>query len=272
MEKVPFICETAWYGCGRTAMYDFIQPWTSHLMRNGFISTLSNFLVEVIPWTGWPSLNCEFTSGMACTLCSVASLFLISIGLADLHSGNVRDVMAALLVEDGGRRRRRIASRDVFHEDDDVGQLAGRPDHHFLVHLRSGMLGRAVRIGAHLHGSHLRAGAFELHRPAQSGCIGDDGSGSGRSGRAASRVVRGGGGRGVIVFAEIFLIDDFLPTATGPQQKDTENKGASEQNVEVLPERHHYLLEVFGAAVREATAGRRWPSPTCVAGGVTGTV
>ena len=63
--NVPFICETPQYGCGSTAMYDFIQPCTSHLMRNGVISTLSNFFVEVMPCTGWPSLNCELMLGIA---------------------------------------------------------------------------------------------------------------------------------------------------------------------------------------------------------------
>src|SRR5688572_9815470 len=76
MLKVPLVPDTLWYGCGRTTMYDFIQPWTSHLILNGVSSGLSNFLVVVIG-TGCPSLNAEFTTGMACTLCSVASLFLI---------------------------------------------------------------------------------------------------------------------------------------------------------------------------------------------------
>src|SRR4051795_1540521 len=49
-------------------------------MRNGTSSALSNFLVETIPCTGCPSLNCPLLFGMACTLCSVESLFLISSG------------------------------------------------------------------------------------------------------------------------------------------------------------------------------------------------
>src|ERR1043166_3781804 len=65
MENWPSILETEKYGCGMTAMYDFIQPWTSHLMRNGVISGLSNFLFATIPCTGWPSLNWELTAGMA---------------------------------------------------------------------------------------------------------------------------------------------------------------------------------------------------------------
>ena len=118
-----------------TAMYDFIQPWTSHLMRNGFISTLSNFLVETMPCTGWPSLNCELTAGMAWTLCSVASLFLIWIGWPTCTAADVRVVVAALLVEHGRRGRRRVVAGDVLDVDDDVGELAGRSDHDFLVRL-----------------------------------------------------------------------------------------------------------------------------------------
>jgi hypothetical protein len=102
------------------------------------LSGLVERLLETIPCTGWPSLNCELTVGIACTLCSVASSFLICELLPDLQRADVRVVAAALLIErDRRRRRREVSGRRVLDVDEDVGQLAGRTDDDFLVRGRA---------------------------------------------------------------------------------------------------------------------------------------
>ncbi len=99
---------------------------------------------------------------MACTLCSVGSLFRISTRLAHLRAEHVRHVVAALLVEQNRRgwNREPEVAEAVLHVYKDILECAAVADEDVLVRDGHARL-HAVRVRVHSQDVGLRRGALE---------------------------------------------------------------------------------------------------------------